>query len=41
VYADGFWGGMTPTDKVQIAFWNSREAIPRQARFEIDDEREE
>lgn len=37
VYAEGFWGGTSGEGNITLAFWNSREAIPKQMRFRVDE----
>lgn len=40
VYADGVWGGVTANQNIHMVLWNSRDAIPRQIRYGIDDDGE-
>jgi len=40
IYAEGVWGCVTGSRNIHMAFWNSRDAIPRQITYEFDDEGE-
>lgn len=38
VYAEGFLGGTTGEGNITLSFYNSRDAIPKRMRFQLDEE---